>query len=199
MLRHFTIIFKDDEEIEHKIETTKTGGMNDDMEMKPLIQKQDDVTVINKSNGEVLQGKRNLDDEKTRKDKTLLDKEIEVSQVNTAAIVEPVLKIQIEPPSNNSNSGQNDSEIKTKVYVEFQAGKVHYPHISDSDSQSSGSTHKTVEVANNGSEKENGNKVTFVSPKHKRGIEHDSVNPRYKLRRSSSCGECINYTLNYKS
>ena len=109
------------------------------------------------------------------------------------------MKIQVEPPSNNSNSGQHDGEIKTKVYVEFQAGKVHYPQISDSDSQSSGSTHKTVEVINNASEKENENKVTFVSPKHKRDKEHDSANPRFNLRRSSSCGECINYTLNYKN
>jgi hypothetical protein len=177
----------------------KTGGIIDDMEMKPLIQKQVDVTAVCNSNGDVLQGKINLDDEKMRKDNTLLDKEKEVIHIHTAAIVEPVLKIQVEPPSNNSNSGHYDSEIKTKVYVEFQAGKVHYPNISDSDSQSSGSTHKTVEATNNGSEKENGNKVTFVSPKLKRDKEHDSVNPRYKLRRSSSCGECINYTLNYRS
>ena len=181
------------------MDTTKTGGIIDDMEMKPLIQKHVDVRVITNSNGDVLQGQRNLDDEQIGKDNTSMRKEKEVRQVNTAAIVEPVLKIQVEPPSNNSNSGQHDGEIKTKVYVEFQAGKVHYPHISDSDSQSSGSTHKTVEAINNASEKENGNKVTFVSPKHKRDKEHDSVNPRFNLRRSSSCGECINYTLNYKN
>ena len=45
--------------------------------------------------------------------------EEEVNQINTAAEIEHILKIQVEPPSNNSNSGQNDSEIKSKVYVEY--------------------------------------------------------------------------------
>ena len=162
--------------------------------MTPLIQRKEDIREdICNQNGDVT----------THKDKNQLQKEgtenVESkrndakNQINIDAVVEPVLKIEIEPPSNtserNSEGIRSENEIKTKVYLEFQAGKVKYPQ-SDSDSQSSGSTHKAVEAAYNVStEKELGIKVTFKSPKKTDSKEPIEAKDRFTLRRSSSCGK----------
>lgn len=68
-------------------------------------------------------------------------------EVNTTAIVEPPARIYIEPPSNTSNSDDKESEVVSKSYVEFRAGELNYPR-SDSDSQSSGSSHNVLPPKN---------------------------------------------------
>ena len=187
------LIIDEDDEVEADKKNRKTEE-NDELEMTPLIQRKEDEGE-NKSN--------HNGDCTTHKDKNQLQKERNESskckgndaknQINIDAVVEPVLKIQIEPPSNTSdkNSGEikSESEIKTKVYLEFQTGKVQYPQ-SDSDSQSSGSTHRALEATNNvHTEKELGTKVTFKPPQD---AKLNETKDRFKLRRSSSCGKLPN-------
>ena len=194
ILINFEIDEDDDDEKTKKHQDTEKE--NDELEMTPLIQRKEDLAVDTcNHNGDVT----------THKDKNQLHKEgLEIveskgndakNQINIDAVVEPVFKIQIEPPSNTSekNSGEikSESEIKTKVYLEFQAGKVKYPQ-SDSDSQSSGSTHKAVEAVDNAhKEKELGIKVTFKSPKETNSKETVAAKDRFTLRRSSSCGKSV--------
>ena len=155
--------------------------------MSPLIQRKEDTGEDKcNHNGVVTHKDKNPSEEKRNKS-SLSKGNVAMNQINIDAVVEPVLKIQIEPPSNTSEKNEN-SEIKTKVYLEFQAGGK-YPQ-SDSDSQSSGSTHKALEASNNivQTEKELGVKVTFQPPQETKSKEAVTIKERFKLRRSSSCG-----------
>lgn len=154
--------------------------------MTPLIQRKEDVGEDKCNHNGVVTHKDKNQPEVERNDSTMSKGNLATNQINIDAVVEPVLKIQIEPPSNTSEKNEN-SEIKTKVYLEFQAGGK-YPQ-SDSDSQSSGSTHKALEAGNNvQTEKELGVKVTFKSPQETKSKEAVTTKERFKLRRSSSCG-----------
>ena len=162
---------------------------NDVMEMKPFLSKDIDVKTTNHSNGKLVQENNSTDDEKLQEECKLLEKVHENVTMNTNAVVEPIFKIQVEPPSSNSNSGQIDVEIKTKSYVEFQSGQVKYPP-SESDSQSPGSIHKISEAGNDIVEKDTITKVTFEPPNVNTVIEkHNGNHNRFRLRRSSSCGK----------
>ena len=155
--------------------------------MKPLIER---VSATD-ANGVIPKDNNHTDDQKLEENKCLLDNRTMDCPIDTNAIVEPVFKIEIEPPSNNSNSGAHEGEVMSKVYVEFKAGKVNYPH-SESDSQSSGSTHKTLERVNHIINNEKMMNVEKTTKQEKKA--NDGKHPRFNLRRSSSCGKYFNYS-----
>ena len=159
------------------------------MEMNPLVPRGEDSAMKTNSNGDVVKGRNYMQGDEMEESYGLLKEEKTNIQIDTNAIVEPVANIQVEPPSNNSHSGQSDSQVKTKLYVEYRAGKVNYPQ-SDSDSQSSDSAHKTPETASKLTSNKNDTKVCFVAPTVKLEKELNSTRPRCNLRRSSSCGKC---------
>ena len=177
---------KDDDEAEYIKENTPKPSIEDEVEMKPLIER----VSSSDANGVIPKDNNHTDDEKLEENKSLLGNRSMDCPMDTNAIVEPVFKIQIEPPSNNSNSGAHEGEVMSKVYVEFKAGKVNYPH-SESDSQSSGSTHKTLERVNHIIHNENMMNVEKPTKEEKKA--YDGKHPRFNLRRSSSCGRYFKY------
>ena len=84
--------------------------------MTPLIQRKEDVGEDKcNHNGAVTHKDKNQPEEE-RNDSTMSKGNVATNQINIDAVVEPVLKIQIEPPSNTSEKNES-SEIKTKVYL----------------------------------------------------------------------------------
>ena len=118
--------------------------------------------------GEELENKNNLNDESKKRihfkgdflyegcglvEKTRV-------QIITDAIVEQVEETQVESQSTNSNAVQNDSDIRIKSHVEFQAGQDNYPR-SYPCSHSLESANKPLKTVTKPTTPEKGNKETY--------------------------------------
>ena len=147
----------------------------------------------NKSNGDIVKGIDFIKKDEIEEGQELLEEKKMKVRVITETMVKPVAQIQVEPPSSNSNSGHNDGEVTTKLYVEFCAGNVNYPQ-SDSESQSSESAQKLLETgAKTGptdlTNEKDKTKDSLDTPHVQISKTSTSNHPRIKLRRSSSCGK----------